>query len=167
MEIQTISSFLPYFNNIRERTVRTVRCIPPDKLEWSYAPGKFTLGDMARHIAVTERFVFVECAMGGRSKYPGCGKEFAEGYDEVLHFMQRTHSESVSLLETLTDAGLQHKCSSPDGTPITTWKLLRAMIEHEIHHRGELYAELGMLGITVPPLYGVTSERLRELASID
>ena len=27
------------------------------------------------------------------------------------------------------------------------WKLLRSMAEHEVHHRGELYAYLGVLGV--------------------
>jgi uncharacterized damage-inducible protein DinB len=38
------------------------------------------------------------------------------------------------------------------------------MVEHEIHHRGELYAYLGLLNVKVPPLYGLTSEQLREIA---
>ena len=42
MEIQTIQPFLQYFNNVRERTMRVERCVPPDKLDWSYAVGKFT-----------------------------------------------------------------------------------------------------------------------------
>jgi uncharacterized damage-inducible protein DinB len=39
------------------------------------------------------------------------------------------------------------------------------MAEHEIHHRGELYAYLGILGVSVPPLYGLTSEQLQEIAA--
>ena len=62
MEVSTIQSFLDYFSKIRERTMRVVACIPPDKIEWRAAAGKFTLGDLARHIAATERNVFVECA---------------------------------------------------------------------------------------------------------
>jgi hypothetical protein len=58
MEIRTIQPFLQYFGNVRERTMRVARCIPPDKLDWSYAPGKFTLGDLLRHIAVAERFMW-------------------------------------------------------------------------------------------------------------
>jgi hypothetical protein len=52
MEIRTIQPFLHYFGNVRERTMRVARWIPPDKLDWSYARGKFTLGDLLRHIAV-------------------------------------------------------------------------------------------------------------------
>src|ERR1022692_672281 len=71
---------------------------------------------------------------------------------------------SMKMLRQLSDDQLQQKCESADGTPMTTWKLLRSMVEHEVHHRGELYALLGVLGVSVPPLYGLTSEQLREIA---
>ena len=164
MEIADITAFLAYFEKVHERTMRIVRCIPEDKLEWSYAAGKFTLGGLARHIATTERFVFAECACGGRNAYPGCDRKLADGKDAVLHYMDALHSESISMLARLSGDDLQRKCASADGSPMTTWKLLRAMVEHEIHHRGEMYAALGVLGVAVPPLYGVTSEQLRSFA---
>ncbi len=163
MEISSIAPFLDYFDKIRERTMRVIVCIPPEKIEWRAVKGKFTLGDLARHIAATERNVFAECACGGRNIYAGCGCELADGYDEVIRFMQRTHSESMKMLAQLTDDQLAQKCQSVDGSPITTWKLLRSMVEHETNHRGELYAYLGLLSVKVPPLYGLTSEQLREL----
>ena len=79
--------------------------------------------------------------------------------------MERMHSESMNMLARLSDDQLQQKCQSADGTPMTTWKLLRSMVEHEVHHRGELYAYLGILDVSVPPLYGLTSEQLREIAA--
>jgi uncharacterized damage-inducible protein DinB len=42
------------------------------------------------------------------------------------------------------------------------WKWLRAMVEHEIHHRGQIYLMLGMIGVPTPPLHGLTSEAVRE-----
>ena len=163
MEVKTISLFLDYLSKVRERTMRLVACIPPDKVEWRAAPNKFTLGDLARHIAATERNVFTECACGGRNRYAGCSRELADGRDEIIRYMERMHRESISMLETLSDGQLQQKCESADGTPMTTWKLLRSMPEHEVHHRGELYAYLGLLGVSAPPLYGMTSEQLREI----
>jgi uncharacterized damage-inducible protein DinB len=165
MEIETIQPFLEYFAKVRERTMRVVACIPPHKIEWRAAEGKFTLGDLARHIAATERHVFAECACGGRNRYAGCGPELGTGRDEVVRFMKRMHGESMEMLAKLSDEQLQRRCQSADGTPMTTWKLLRAMVEHEVHHRGELYAYLGALGVTVPPLYGLTSEQLRDIAN--
>jgi hypothetical protein len=51
MEIHDLNVFLDYFDKIHKRTMRVVRCIPPDKVDWSFREGKFTLGDLARHIA--------------------------------------------------------------------------------------------------------------------
>ncbi len=65
MEITTIQPFLDYFERVRERTMKLVKCIPPDKLEWTYREGKFTLGDLARLLAVSERFLLAVCVMGG------------------------------------------------------------------------------------------------------
>jgi len=36
------------------------------------------------------------------------------------------------------------------------------MVEHEIHHRGQLYTYLGLLGVPTPPLYGLTAEQAAE-----
>jgi uncharacterized damage-inducible protein DinB len=36
------------------------------------------------------------------------------------------------------------------------------MVEHEVHHRGQLYLMLAMLGVRTPPIYGLTSEQVRE-----
>ena len=161
MEIQTIQQFLHYFNNVRERTMRVARCIPPDKLDWSYAPGKFTLGDLLRHLAVIERDMYAENMQGKPSRYTSHGKELADGYENVLAFMERLHQESMDIFSKLTDADLQTKCKTPAGADITKWKWLRLMTEHEIHHRGQIYLYLSMLGVPTPPLYGLTSEEVR------
>jgi len=165
MEILTIAPFLDYFDKVRSRTMRLVACIPSDKLETRCAAGKFTPGDLARHIAATERYVFAESVAGERNRYSGCARDLADGYDQVIGFMERMHSESMDIFSGLSDDDLQKKCASADGTPMTTWKFLRSMVEHEIHHRGELYAYLGLLGVTVPPLYGLTSEQLQAIAT--
>jgi uncharacterized damage-inducible protein DinB len=161
MEIRTIQPFLQYFGNVRERTMRVARCVPADKIDWSYAAGKFTLGDLLRHIAVTERFMFAENIQGHTSRYTKHGKELADGKADVLAFMERLHAESMEIFAKLTDSDLQKKCQNPGGMEITVWKWLRSMAEHEIHHRGQIYLYLGMLDVPTPPLYGLTSEEVR------
>jgi len=162
MAISSIEQFLEYWERVRFRTRRVAMCIPPDKLEWTYAAGKFTLGDLVRHLATIERYMFVECLMGRQSCYPGHGRELADGYDAVLKYLDRLDTESVEQLRTLTPERLMAKCSTPEGSPITVWKWLRSMAEHEIHHRGQIYLYLSMLGVATPPLYGLTSEQVRE-----
>jgi uncharacterized damage-inducible protein DinB len=161
MEIKTIQPFLQYLGNVRERTMRVARCIPPDKIDWTYAPGKFTLGDLLRHVAVVERYMWAETVQGKPARYTTHGKELADGYENIISFMEKLHAESVEIFSRLTDEGLQRKCQTPDSAPITTWKWLRLMIEHEIHHRGQIYLYLAILGVPTPPLYGLTSEQVR------
>jgi uncharacterized damage-inducible protein DinB len=40
------------------------------------------------------------------------------------------------------------------------------MVEHEVHHRSQIYTYLGMLGISTPPIYGLTSEEVRERSRV-
>jgi len=68
----------------------------------------------------------------------------------------------MEIFSWLTPEDLQRKCVTPGGTSITVWKWLRSMTEHEIHHRGQIYLYLSMLEIPTPPLYGLTSEEVRE-----
>jgi uncharacterized damage-inducible protein DinB len=160
MEIHNIESFLSYRRSVRGRTMRAVEAVPADKLEWRHADGAFSAGDLARHIAATERYTFAENVLGRPSRYSGCGTELADGRDNILAFMERMHQKTTAILEGLQPADLERKCASPQGVSITTWKLLRAMMEHEVHHRGEIYVCLALLGVPRPPLFGLTSEEL-------
>ncbi len=161
VEITSVNNFLDYYEGIRARTRRVIACIPPERLEWSCADNKFTLGDLVRHIAAIERYMFAENVQGRPSRYPGHGRELAEGYDAVLAFFDAMHTESVAIFRALGATDLAAKCMTPAGTPIAVWKWLRAMVEHEVHHRGQIYLMLGMLGVATPPLYGLTSEEVR------
>jgi uncharacterized damage-inducible protein DinB len=160
--IPTIDGFLAYVDSVRGRTRRVVECIPRDRVEWTHRDGAFTLGDIVRHLGATERYMFAETARGNASAYPGHGRDLADGYDAVLAYFDRTHAESLEIYRALTPEALAGRCTTPAGTTITTWKWLRAMVEHEIHHRGQIYLMLGMLGVRTPPLYGLTEEQLRE-----
>ena len=161
MQITTVATFLEYFESIRGRTRRVIACIPPDRIEWTHAPGRFTLGDLVRHLAAIERWMFAENVAGRPSRYPGHGVELAEGYDGVTAYLDRMHAESVAIFSALSDDALQQRCTTPGGVSLPTWKWLRAMIEHEVHHRGQIYLMLGMLDVATPPLYGLTSEEVR------
>ena len=165
MEILTIQPFLHYFSSVRERTMRVARCIPPDKINWTYAPGKFTFGDLLRHLAVVERYMWAENVQGRPSTYTNHGQDLADGLENILAFMERLHAEAVQIFSQLSDEDLRRKCKTPANSEITVWKWLRLMIEHEIHHRGQIYLYLSMLGVPTPPLYGLTSEQVRARSS--
>ena len=166
MGIQTVEEFTAYYEKIRYRTRRVIDCIPAEKFDWTYQPGKFTFADLIRHIAAIERYMFAENAQLKPSRYPGHGKELADGREAVLAFMDDKHRETMDIFRSLNSESLRMKCETPAGTPLAVWKWLRAMVEHEIHHRGQIYLMLGMIGVTTPPLYGLTSEEVKERSVI-
>jgi uncharacterized damage-inducible protein DinB len=160
MEIRDLPIFLDYLGSVHKRTRRVIECIPKQDLDWSPAPNKFSFADVVRHLAGIERWMYGETVQGRPSLYTSHGKELADGYDGVLAYYDQLHEESKRIFASLTREQLDGKCLTPAGTPITTWKWLRAMLEHEAHHRGQLYLMLGMRGVTTPPIYGLTSEEV-------
>jgi uncharacterized damage-inducible protein DinB len=162
MEIRDLGIFLDYFGKVHQRTMRVVHCIPPDKVDWSFRQGKFTLGDLARHIAAANRYIFAETLQGKPSRYAACGRQLAPTYDEIISLMETLQGESVEIISRLTN--LDGTCRTPEGATITIWKWLRAMVEHEIHHRGQIYIYLALLGVPTLPLYGLTSEQVAKLS---
>ena len=161
MEVTRIGPFLDYWEKVRGRTRRVVDLIPEDRLEWTWKPGKFTPGDLVRHLAGIERWMYGENVRGRPSRYPGHGEELARGLAAVRAYLERLHAEAMEIFGSLTEADLAAKCETPGGAPITVGKWLRLMVEHEIHHRGQIYLHLAMLGVETPPLYGLTSEEVR------
>jgi len=162
MEILSLQSFLDYYKSIRERTNRVIALIPPAQIDYTYMPGKFSIADELRHLAGIERYMFAETIAGRPSAYPGCGKELADGYEAVLKYFNDLHAEALEICSSLSDEDLKRTCITPGNTPLRVWKWLRAMIEHEIHHRAKLYIYLNLLGIKAPPLFGLTSEEVKE-----
>jgi uncharacterized damage-inducible protein DinB len=162
MEIRSAESFVSYYAGVRARTERVIACIPPERLEWSHRPEAFTFGDLIRHLGAMERYMFAENVCGRPSTYPGHGRELAEGYEAVLGYFAERHEEAMAIFSALSPEDLERRCLTPAGTPITAWKWLRAMVEHEVHHRGQIYLMLNILEIPTPPIYGLTSEEVRE-----
>jgi uncharacterized damage-inducible protein DinB len=161
MEITRVAPFLDYLDRVHERTRRIVQCVREDDLEWRAAPGRFTPGELIRHLAGIERFMYAETVHGRPTRYPGHDRALAEGLVGTREYYDRLHAESRAAFAELTDARLAEKCSTPAGTPITISKWLRAMIEHEAHHRGQLYFILGLRGVATPPIYGLTAEEVQ------
>jgi uncharacterized damage-inducible protein DinB len=153
---------IEYFERVRQRTMRVIGCVPPDRVDWTYRPGKFTFGDLMRHLAAIERWMFAENAQLRPSKYPGHGAELAATYEEIIDYMNRMHAESMAIFRSLTAEDLQAKCTTPAGVQLRVSSWLRSMIEHEVHHRGQLYLYCSILALPTPPLYGLTEEQVKE-----
>src|SRR3954453_11454639 len=111
-----LDEFLHHLARVRERTRRAAACIPAEHGEWTYKPGAFTLGDLVRHIAVTERFIWAETVHNRPTAYVSHGRELADGREPVLALLDRLHEESLAQFRALTAEMLAAKCATPEGT---------------------------------------------------
>jgi len=98
--------FLRYFERVRQRTRRVAALIPADCIEWTHKPEAFTLGDLVRHIAVAERFIWAETVLNRRTLYVTHGRELADGRDGVLALLDQLHDESMAIFRSLTPDAL-------------------------------------------------------------
>lgn len=156
----TVGEFVQYWQSMRARTMRVAQLVPESQIDWAATNGAMSFADILRHLALIERWMFTETVLGRPSRYVSHGDEHASGKGEVLQLMRQLHVDSIEQLLTLAPLDLDRKVSTPAGVPITAWKWLRAMVEHEAHHRGQLYLMLRLCGVTTPPIFGLTSEQL-------
>lgn len=81
--IGDVASFVEYWRRVRGRTSRLLDLVPTGDLEWSYAAGKYTFGDIFRHLPGIERYMYAENVRHRRSAYPGHAIELARGHEGI------------------------------------------------------------------------------------
>lgn len=160
MEVNDIMGFIDYLEKTRRITNKVIELVPPDKFDWQYLPGKFTVADIIRHIAAIERHVFAEIAQGNKSTYKGCGKALADDPQAVLSFFAEMHRQSTAIFRRVSNDHLANVIKTVDGRETRLANFLPALVVHEIHHRAVLCIYLNLLGITSPPVLGLTEEQV-------
>ena len=59
--------------------------VPADRMDWTPGGGVWTFADLIRHLAVIERWMFVENALGRPSRYTTHGAELAAMAEHEAH----------------------------------------------------------------------------------
>jgi uncharacterized damage-inducible protein DinB len=159
--VDTPAAFVRYFSSVRSRTERLIPLIPPDRLEWSPGQGALTFGELLRHLAGTERWMWAENVAARPARYPGHAARLAPGYESTVRYFSDLHADAMSIFGSLTAEQYEADVITPGGARLAAKKWLRAMLEHEAHHRGQLYLMLRLIGVSTPPVFGMTSEQVQ------
>ncbi len=153
--IQSVENFIRYFDGIHQRTLNFAQAIPPDKIDWSPQEDEFSYGDILRHLAAIEKITVSAGVDGQWESYPGHGRNLAGSLDEVVGYIETIHTEAMDRLRALPDEQLNQPRPSITGRPLKAWRLLMAVVEHEIHHRSQIASYLAFMGIEAPQIYGL------------
>jgi uncharacterized damage-inducible protein DinB len=162
--LQSIPDFTRYFDSIRRRTVNYINTVPPDRIDWAPQAGEMTCGGLVRHLAAGEQ-MFVGVVVSGRWLHTAHDAEGPDRLDAALADLQATHDAALAALRALPDSTLMEQRPTLNGPPTKAWRLLMAMVEHEIHHRSQLAMYLSLMGVPPPHIYGLGVEDVIALAT--
>ncbi len=145
-------------------TGKILQRVPTDRIEWKPHAKSMSLGQLAWHIATLPRSGVVglrekkrEVTGGGVRPGPG-GKD-----DLAATFQQSLEALKAELLATSDQTLVKERFSFVrNGKPIVSFPLLgmirTVIINHSIHHRGQLTVYLRLLEVSVPAMYGTTAD---------
>jgi len=154
--IHTLEEFFRSFDAQTESTRRLLAVLTDDSLAQAVSAGRRTLGGMAWHIITSMPEIMVRTglpmsAIDPESLPPSAADEIRRGYDTVTTELEAT------IRHHWTDADL----AATDNMYGETWPrglTLRILLDHEIHHRGQMTVLMRQAGLPVPGIYGPSKE---------
>jgi uncharacterized damage-inducible protein DinB len=157
-------SLLPEFDHEMSNTRRVLERVPGDKLEWRPHPKSGTFAWLAGHLAnlptwtgfTLDRDAFDMAA-------PGPRPDPITSRDQLLATFDQNVAAARAALSQATDEQMIQLWSLKQGdqTFFTMPKVavLRSFVmNHSIHHRGELIVYLRLNDIPVPGVYGPSAD---------
>ena len=150
--------FLKQKEAVRARSRDVFSMIQAEDMTWKPENGTLSVGELLRHLWVSEEGVR-QCALEGDFKYYEIrvpkGLHAVMGVpgslEDELKNIERVHAETVRAVGALPEAAFHEERSHAAlGFRRKVGVMLFGINEHEIHHRAQLMTCLRMLGTPVP-----------------
>jgi uncharacterized damage-inducible protein DinB len=144
-------------------TRRVLERVPSDRFAWRPHDKSMTLGKLAMHVAEVPGTIS-SWALKDVMEFSG---QPAENLPKTTADLLTAHDASLAkakqALQQLGDSGLQQKWEGKAGgqTLMTLPKLAlirSVLLNHWIHHRGQLSVYLRLLDVPVPSIYGPSAD---------
>ena len=142
------------FDDEISATRRMLERIPDGKFSWQPHERASTLGKLANHVAAIPGNAAIFLRRTGR-KSPD-----AETTTDLLALFDSNVRECREQLTNMTDERLAGMMQVKPGVEKSVWEVLRGrgLMNHLIHHRGQLSLYLRILGEPVPGMYGPSAD---------
>jgi len=157
--ISDIEEFIRYFHGQRRRTQWLVDVLPAEKAGWRPWPGEPSPAEIICRIAAGH-WMYATATASDRWEIDRY-EEQADTWESALHYFHFRTEAALDVIRPLNNAVLKQKRRRPDGESTQAWRLLAAMLEHEITHRSQISSYLMLLNVRSPRLDAVSIESVR------
>jgi uncharacterized damage-inducible protein DinB len=142
---------LQYWSEVRAGLNQALGQFGDEELEFRPRENLWSLGQVARHIANTEDGWFGYVAWRKYPEWPpDLTAEDAPTVGSIQARLREAHARTEDFLAPLSEVDLEQVIRAPWGDEFPLKWVVWHVLEHEIHHRGEIYLMLGMLGREAP-----------------
>jgi uncharacterized damage-inducible protein DinB len=157
-------TLLPEFDHEISTTRKLLERVPDDKWGWTPHEKSMKLGRLACHVAEVTQFAAAVANTNSMDFAKGDYKMIdAPGRKQLLEAFDKSAAEARAAIAALKDEDMGKQWSLLfDGKPVMTMPkagvLRTAMMNHLIHHRGQLSVYLRLTDTPVPSIYGPSAD---------
>ena len=147
-----MESFLDFLQTQHGRTRRILECLPDDKLDFKPAANQRTVGALIEHIINIYQFLGHMLVTGqyGVGKKPE--QEAPKTIEEAIARLDKVYDQVVDDVSKMPEERWK-AVLRPFGYPLEAEAAAREVVEHVIHHRGQLHVYACLVGKTPPYLF--------------
>jgi len=140
------SQIFSHWNQVRADLLSTIDMFKEDELMFVPFTGSWSVGKIMLHIADCENYwlhFVVRHEIEEWSYYDLVNHPTTPAIKEVL---ESVRNKTMPFLDSLDESDLDEVYKTPEGEAFTLRWIIWHVLEHEVHHRGELSLVLGLLG---------------------
>ena len=146
-------------------TRRVLERVPEDKFTWKPHPKSFSLGQLSMHIAGAQK-ILAEMASEDVHEIAMVPPQEPTSRRQLLQVMDDSTAGAKQILEKIDDAKLPSIWTlTRNGKPLFSVPRIAfirsILMNHIIHHRGQLSVYLRMNQVPVPSIYGPSGDEGR------